>query len=87
MSVSKTGSLNPEFLSEYERETSWTRAQGITYRTNKRYRDKGMPFLMWGGCVYIPKEEARQWIAGRIQRRNPPRRRRQAASTAEISAS
>jgi hypothetical protein len=79
--------LDPDFLERYEREATWAPAQGITYRTSKRYRDKGMPFLMWGGCVYIPKAEASEWIAGRIQRRNPPRRRRQATSAAEISAS
>jgi hypothetical protein len=53
MSVSKTGPVNPEFLSRYERETSWTSAQGITYRTSKRYRDQGMPFLVWGGFVSL----------------------------------
>ena len=77
--------LDPEFLNQYERETTWAPAQGITYRTCKRYRDQGMPFLNWGGCVFIPKREAREWIASRIQRRNP-RRRRQTTATAEIGA-
>src|SRR5262249_13666748 len=50
--------LNPEFLDKYERESTWALAQGITYRTSKRYRDQGMPFLMWAGCVFVPKAEA-----------------------------
>jgi hypothetical protein len=82
--MSKSGRpLDPEFLGKYERETTWAPAQGITYRTSKRYRDQGMPYLYWAGCVFIPKREASEWIAGRIQRRNPRRQRRQAI-TAEI---
>jgi len=83
--MSKNGRpLDPDFLSKYERETTWAPAQGITYRTSKRYRDQGMPFLEWAGCIFIPRIEAREWIASRIQRRNPSRRRRQATPAAEI---
>ena len=79
--------LDPDFLSKYERESTWAPAQGITYPTSRRYRLQGMPYLMWGGCVFIAKAEAREWIAAQVQRRNPPRRKRQAAATAEIGAS
>jgi hypothetical protein len=78
--------LSPDFLDKYERETNWALAQGITCRTSKRYRDQGMPFLMWGGCVYIPKDQAREWIEGRIQRRNPRRQKRQATAATGINA-
>ena len=86
--MSKSGRpLDPDFLDKYERETTWAAAQGISYETSRRYRLRGMPYLMWGGCVFIAKTEAREWIAAQIQRRNPPRRKRQTAtSTAEINA-
>jgi hypothetical protein len=84
--MSKSGKpLDPEFLDKYERESNWAPAQGITQRTSKRYRDQGMPYLYWGGIVYIPRREGREFIASRIRRANP-RRRRQAITnnTAEM---
>ena len=85
--MSKSGKpLDPDFLNTYERESTWAPAQGISYPTSRRYRRQGMPYLMWGGCVYVPKAEAREWIAAQIQRRKPPRRKRQSAPTAEINA-
>jgi hypothetical protein len=84
--MSKIGRpLDPEFLEKYERESTWAPAQGITYRTSKRYRDKGMPYLEWAGCIFIPRAEASAWIAGQIRRRNLPRRRRQVNAPAEMS--
>jgi hypothetical protein len=82
--MSKKGPLDPEFLDMYERETTWAPAQGITQRTSKRYRDQGMPYLLWGGIVYIPKREGREYIASRVRRRNP--RRRRPAIPTEITA-
>jgi hypothetical protein len=84
--MSKKEALDPEFLSQYEREATWALSHGITQRTSKRYRDQGMPYLFWGGIVYIPKHEGREWIANRVKRRNPRRRqaRQAAAATTEI---
>jgi hypothetical protein len=79
--MSKKEPLDPDFLSEYERETNWAPSVGITKRTSKRYRDQGMPYLLWGGIVYIPRREGREFIASRVKRRNAPRRKRQAATT------
>jgi hypothetical protein len=78
--------LDSEFFATYEREDSWAKAHGITRRTAARYRalPNGLPFLFFGGWVWIPKREGREWIASRVKRRNPPRRRRQAI-TAEIT--
>ena len=78
--------LDPDFLGKYERESVWAPAQGISYPTSRRYRLQGMPYLMWGGSVYIPKAEARDWIAARVQRRSPTRRKRQVSTSAEMSA-
>ncbi len=80
--------LDPEFLATYEREDRWAKAHGISPRTAKRYRalPNGLPFLVFGGWVWIPRQEGREWIASRVQRRNPRRRRRAIASSAEITA-
>jgi len=80
-------SLDPHFLAEYEKESDWAKGHGISQRTSARYRALGLPFLTFGGFVWIPKQEGRQWIASRVKRRRyPPRQRRQATTTAEISA-
>ena len=79
--------LDPEFLALYDTEKDWAEAHGISQRTASRYRAQpnGLPFLVFGGWVWIPKREGREWIASRVQRRNPRSRRRQ-ASQAEHSA-
>jgi hypothetical protein len=53
----------------------------ISPRTLRRYRNQpdGMPFLEWGGRVYIPVEAAREWIRNRIRHPNPTARKRIAA--------
>jgi len=81
--------LDSDFLAEYEKESYWAESHGISQRTAARYRALGLPFLTFGGFVWIAKREGRQWIASRVKRRNPPRRRaRQAITTnTEISAS
>jgi hypothetical protein len=37
-------------------------------------------FLFFGGWVWIPKRDGREWIASCVKRHNPRRRGRQAAS-------
>jgi hypothetical protein len=78
--MSKT--LDPDFLAEYERESDWAKAHGISQRTAARYRalPNGLPFLFFGGWVWIPKRDGREWIASCVKRHNPRRRGRQAAS-------
>ena len=68
--------LDPEFLALYEKEEDWAEAHGISQRTASRYRalPNGLPFLIFGGWVWIPKREGLEWIANRVQRRNPRRR-------------
>jgi hypothetical protein len=77
--------FDPHFLSEYEKESEWAEGHGISQRTAKRYRELGLPFLFFGGWVWIPRREGREWIANRVRRRNPSRRQRRAIA-AEITA-
>jgi hypothetical protein len=65
------------FLEEYEREEIWAARFGICRKTAARYRNKpnGLPFLKWGGVVYIPKREGADFIRSRVRRRNPRDRR------------
>jgi hypothetical protein len=70
--------LDPDFLAEYDKESNWAKGHGISQRTAKRYRELGLPFLIFGGLVWIPRREGRAWIASRVKRRNPRRQRRQA---------
>jgi hypothetical protein len=70
--------IDPNFLEEYELEETWAPKHGITRRTSFRYRNEpnGLPFLIWGQQVYIPKKEGAEYIRSRIKRRNPRGRRR-----------
>src|SRR5262249_41554565 len=78
-------SLDADFLAQYEKESDWARKRGISQRTAARYREEqGLPSLSFGGCIWIPKREAIDWIAARLKRRNPPpRRRRQSPANTE----
>jgi hypothetical protein len=81
--------LDPEFLATYEREDCWAKAHGISQRTAKRYRalPNGLPFLFFGGWVWIPKREGREWIASRVKRRIPRRRRQLVERQSEAATS
>jgi len=72
--------IDPDFLSEYEREADWAESHSLSQRTVKRYRELGLPYLKFGAFVWIPKRQGREWIAARVKRRNP-RRPRQANTT------
>jgi hypothetical protein len=79
--------LDSDFLDEYERESDWAESHGISQRTAARYRALGLPYMEFGGWIWIHRRGGKEWIASRVKRRNPPRRRRQAATSAEIAAS
>jgi hypothetical protein len=67
--------LDADFLAEYAKEMDWAAGHGISQRTAARYRTIGLPFLTFGGFVWIPKREGRAWIASRVKRRNPRRQK------------
>jgi hypothetical protein len=46
---------------------------GATRRTLANHDHEGCPFIMVAGRKYRPLNEALNWIASRIQRRNPRR--------------
>jgi hypothetical protein len=69
----------------YLKQARWSREKNINARTTALHRQQGLPWLDWGGEVYIPEIEGDAYIAARIKRRNPPRRRRQANAPAEMS--
>jgi hypothetical protein len=80
---------DPNFLAEYEKESAWAEGHGVSQRTVARYRELGLPHLFFGGYIWIPRLEGRAWIASRVKRRNPSRRRKAAApisATQEVSA-
>ena len=79
--------VNSDFLADYEKEADWAEGHGISQRTAARYRAIGLPYLTFAGFVWIHRRGGKEWIASRVKRRNPPRRRRQAATSAEIAAS
>jgi hypothetical protein len=66
---------NGSILDGYMKEPDFAAANDISPRTSSRYRLMGMPYLMWGGEVYVNVQGAREWLLDRTRQRNQPRRR------------
>jgi hypothetical protein len=51
-------------------EDDFARDHNLNRRTVWRYRKEqdGLPYVMFGGKVWIPIEEAKQWLHRRIRR-------------------
>ena len=62
-------------LDGYIKESVFAAANNISHRTSARYQLMGLPYLVWGGEVYINVAGARDWLMSRTQQRNQPRRR------------
>jgi hypothetical protein len=62
-------------LDGYDPEAAWAAAANVTTRTTARYRamPNGLPFLEFGGKIYIPREESKEWLRARIKRPNQRR--------------
>jgi hypothetical protein len=67
--------MNPGILEGYVFEADFAKANGICRRTVAAYRSKpdGLPFVRFGGKVWIPVDKARKWLETREQDPNPRR--------------
>lgn len=68
--------MSTNILDDYVPEAAFAEANGVGQRTISRYRNEpnGLPYMVWGGKVWIHVPGARDWIASRIRRNNPRRR-------------
>lgn len=62
-------------LDGYDPEPVFAAGAHISTRTTARYRNQpnGLPYVEFGGRIYIPREEARDWLRSRIKRPNQRR--------------
>jgi len=65
----------------YVPEADWAKANHISYRTSFRHRNlsPGLPFLSWGGQIWIGKRQGAAYISSFARQRNrrpEPRHRR-----------
>lgn len=69
-------------LTDYAPEEKFAEANNISIRTAERYRAQpdGLPFVEFGGRIYIPIEESREWLRSRIKRPNHERKSRVASA-------
>jgi hypothetical protein len=58
------------------KQARWSRDKGVSDRTAARHRQLGLPWLEWGGEIYIPELEGDAYIVSRVKRRHPGRQRR-----------
>jgi hypothetical protein len=69
--------MSNRFLEEYQLAVEWAVEHDVHQRTVDRYRQQpnGLPYLEFGGRIYIPRKEGEEWIRSRIRRPNRPRGR------------
>jgi hypothetical protein len=62
-------------LGGYVEESQFAADNDIHLRTSARYRNlpNGLPYIEWGGKIYIHIEGARAWLRSRAKSRNPSR--------------
>jgi hypothetical protein len=63
---------NTDILSGYIRDHDFAATYNISTRTIWRYRQAGLPYVIFGGEVWINAAGARQWLESRERRRNHP---------------
>lgn len=67
---------NPTLLDGYVTEPTFAAGANISQRTCTRYRNQpdGLPYVEFGGRIYIPIAEARAWLECKIKSPNQRRR-------------
>jgi hypothetical protein len=65
---------------EYQLEADWSRDHNVRPRTTMRYRKEpdGLPWVKFGGRVYIHLPGSREWLKRRTRRPSPTRRKSKA---------
>jgi hypothetical protein len=63
-------------LSGYAEQSRFASANRLSTRTVARYRNRpnGLPWLEFGGKVFIPLDEAAAWLKAQVRCPNPRRR-------------
>jgi hypothetical protein len=81
--------MSNRFLDEYQPAGEWAAEHGVHLRTVDRYRQQanGLPYLEFGGRIFIPRKEADEWIRARIRRPNRSRGRPRKVEAAGMAAS
>lgn len=61
-------------LKGFTPQEAWAKREKVSPRTVATYRAEGLPFVFFGGKIYIgPDGEARTWLLGRVRRKNQRR--------------
>lgn len=76
MSMSADTKQVESILAGYLTEQDFADGAKISVRTVARYRSMpdGLPYVEFGGRIYIPIEDAREWLRNRVKRPNPRRK-------------
>jgi hypothetical protein len=72
--VQQTGKFS--ILDGWVDEDQFAADNQVAKRTVARYRNQpsGLPYVEWGGKVYINVQAAREWLQSRLKRRNQSHR-------------
>ena len=64
------------FLEGFVPEEDFAQGTEVCRRTIARYRRQpdGLPYMEWGGRIYIPVNPGREWIQKRVRRANPTKK-------------
>jgi hypothetical protein len=70
----------PGILAGYIEQEKFAEQHDIHPRTVARYRRLGLPWVPFGGRIFIPLQEASAWLHSRVQHPNPPQKPRRATA-------
>jgi hypothetical protein len=73
--VDQTAKTGADILAGYSDQEEFSRVNNISPRTIARYRNQvdGLPWVTFGGRVFIPLAEAAEWLRSQIRRPNKRR--------------
>jgi hypothetical protein len=75
MTQSASARPDADIRAGYAPEDEFAKSNGLGRRTVYRYRNQphGLPWLTFGGRVYIPIAEASDWLKNQVRRPNQRR--------------
>ena len=65
--------MSQNILEDYVLKSKFAADHDLSEHSVDRYRHLGLPWMLWGGKVYIHLPGAREFVAKRIRRRSPRR--------------
>jgi hypothetical protein len=57
---------------DYIPEARWAKDKGISQHTSRRHRRHGLPFMKWGGLIWIGVRQGDAYLASLVRQHRKP---------------